>query len=50
VANPLKRELLNPTMLASFQLGADGSLTLYMQGDSVIAGVSVWYSIAVPTI
>jgi hypothetical protein len=34
VANPLKRYLLNSTMLNSFVYGADGSLTLYVQKDS----------------
>lgn len=34
VANPLKRYLLNSTMLDSFKLGTDGSLTLYFQNDS----------------
>jgi hypothetical protein len=34
VANPLKRYLLNSTMLKSFKYGADGSLTLYVQKDS----------------
>jgi hypothetical protein len=34
VANPLKRYLLNSTMLKSFNYGADGSLTLYVQKDS----------------
>jgi len=34
VANPLNRYLLNSTMLASFQYGADGSLTFYVQKDS----------------
>ena len=34
VANPLKRYLLNSTMLNSFTYGADGSLTFYVQKDS----------------
>lgn len=34
VANPLKRYLLNSTMLDSFHYGADGSLTFYVQKDS----------------
>ena len=34
VANPLNRYLLNSTMLDSFQYGADGSLTFYLQKDS----------------
>jgi hypothetical protein len=34
VANPLKRYLLNSTMLKSFKYGTDGSLTLYVQKDS----------------
>ena len=34
VANPLKRYLLNSTMLKSFKYGSDGSLTLYVQKDS----------------
>jgi hypothetical protein len=34
VANPIKRYLLNSTMLKSFKYGADGSLTLYIQKDS----------------
>lgn len=34
VANPIKRYLLNSTMLKSFKYGADGSLTLYVQKDS----------------
>src|ERR1017187_4149756 len=34
VANPLKRYLLNSTMLKSFKYGADGSLTFYFQKDS----------------
>jgi hypothetical protein len=34
VANPLKRYLLNSTMLDSFKYGADGSLTFYVQKDS----------------
>jgi hypothetical protein len=38
VANPLKRYLLNSTMLKSFQYGSDGSLTLYVQKDSPGAG------------
>jgi hypothetical protein len=38
VANPLNRYLLNSTMLDSFQLGADGSLTFYVQNDSPGAG------------
>jgi hypothetical protein len=38
VANPLNRYLLNSTMLASFQYGADGSLTFYVQKDSPGAG------------
>jgi hypothetical protein len=37
VANPLKRYLLNSTMLDSFQYGADGSLTFYVQKDSPVA-------------
>ena len=31
VANPLKRYLLNSTMLRSYKYGADGSLTFYIQ-------------------
>jgi hypothetical protein len=38
VANPLKRYLLNSTMLQSFKYGSDGSLTLYVQKDSPGAG------------
>jgi hypothetical protein len=34
VANPLKRYLLNSTMLKSFKYGSDGSLTIYVQKDS----------------
>ena len=34
VANPLNRYLLNSPMLDSFQYGADGSLTFYVQRDS----------------
>ncbi len=34
VANPLKRYLLNSTMLKTFQYGADGSLTFYLQRTS----------------
>jgi hypothetical protein len=34
VANPLKRHLLNSTMLKSFKYGGDGSLTIYVQKDS----------------
>ena len=34
VANPIKRYLLNSTMLKSFKYGGDGSLTLYVQKDS----------------
>ncbi len=34
VANPLKRYLLNSTMLKSFKYAPDGSLTLYIQKDS----------------
>jgi hypothetical protein len=34
VANPLKRYLLNSTMLKSFKYGSDGSLTLYVQKQS----------------
>jgi hypothetical protein len=34
VANPLKRYLLNSTMLKAFKYGSDGSLTLYVQKDS----------------
>jgi hypothetical protein len=34
VANPLKRYLLNSTMLKSYKYGRDGSLTLYIQKDS----------------
>jgi hypothetical protein len=34
VANPLKRYLLNSAMLRSFQYGADGSLTFYIQEAS----------------
>ena len=34
VANPIKRYLLNSTMLKSFKYGADGSLTLYVQKES----------------
>jgi hypothetical protein len=34
VANPLKRYLLNSTMLMSFKYGDDGSLTFYVQKSS----------------
>jgi hypothetical protein len=34
VANPLKRYLLNSTMLKSYKYGADGSLTLYVSHDN----------------
>jgi hypothetical protein len=34
VANPLKRYLLNSTMMKSFKYGSDGSLTLHVQKDS----------------
>ena len=34
VANPLKRYLLNSTMLKSFKYGSDGSLTFYVQKSS----------------
>ena len=34
VANPLKRYLLNSTMLKSFKYGKDGSLTFYLQKNS----------------
>jgi hypothetical protein len=34
VANPLKRYLLNSTMLKAFKYGADGSLTFYVQKSS----------------
>jgi hypothetical protein len=34
VANPIKRYLLNSTMLKSFKYGADGSLTIYVQKAS----------------
>lgn len=34
VENPLKRYLLNSTMLKSFKFGDDGSLTLYVQNKS----------------
>ena len=34
VANPLKRYLLNSTMLKSFKYGSDGSLTIYVQKGS----------------
>jgi hypothetical protein len=34
VANPLKRYLLNSTMLKSFKYGDDGSLTFYVQKSS----------------
>jgi hypothetical protein len=34
VTNPLKRYLLNSTMLKSFKYGSDGSLTVYVQKDS----------------
>ena len=34
VANPLKRYLLNPTMLEGFKYGDDGALTFYIQKDS----------------
>ena len=34
VANPLKRYLLNSTMLKLYRYGADGSLTLYVQKAS----------------
>ena len=43
VANPLKRYLLNSTMLKSFKYAPDGSLTLYVQKDSPgAAGQSNW--------
>jgi hypothetical protein len=43
VANPLKRYLLNSTMLKSFKYGSDGSLTLYIQKDSPdVAEQSNW--------
>lgn len=35
VANPLKRYLLNSTTLESYKYGADGSLTFYIQHDSL---------------
>jgi len=38
VANPLKRFLLNSTMLKSFHYGSDGSLTLYVQKDAPRGG------------
>ncbi len=38
VANPLKRYLLNSTMLKSFKYGADGALTLYVSKASPGAG------------
>lgn len=38
VTNPLKRYLLNSTMVKSFKYGSDGSLTLYVQKDSPGAG------------
>ena len=34
VANPLKRYLVNSTMVKSFKYGSDGSLTIYVQKDS----------------
>jgi len=34
VENPLKRYLLNSTMLKSFNYGADGSLTMYVSHDN----------------
>jgi hypothetical protein len=34
VANPLDRYLINSTMLGGMKLGADGSLTIYLQKDS----------------
>jgi hypothetical protein len=34
VANPLKRYLLNSTMLKTFKYGADGPLTFYVQKTS----------------
>jgi hypothetical protein len=34
VANPLKRYLLNSTVMKSFAYGPDGSLTLYMSHDN----------------
>src|SRR5262249_48254656 len=34
VANPIKRYLLNSTMLKSLKYGEDGSLTIYLQKDS----------------
>lgn len=34
VANPLKRYLLNSTMLRQFRYGSDGSLTVYVQKNS----------------
>ncbi len=34
VANPIKRYLLNSTMLKSFTYGSDGALTLYVQKES----------------
>src|SRR5664279_1486897 len=33
VANPLKRYLVNSTMVKSFKYGSDGSLTIYVQKD-----------------
>ena len=34
VANPLKRYLVNSTMVKSFKYGSDGSLTIYVQKDA----------------
>jgi hypothetical protein len=34
VANPLDRYLINSPMLGGMKLGADGSLTIYVQKDS----------------
>ena len=38
VANPLKRYLLNSTMLKSFKFGTDGSLTFYLQKNAPGSG------------
>ncbi len=43
VANPLKRYLVNSTMLKSFQYGDDGSLTFYAQkGSPGVGNESNW--------
>ena len=38
MANPLRRYLLNSTMLDSFKYADDGSLTIYVSKDSPGAG------------